>query len=115
MESIAFRSVAVSRRTAQRLVERNRLASAAALIHVVFVDPAAWAAMRLVTGFCFAGLYVVAESWLNDRATNETRGRLLSIYVAVILGGMASGQFMLNAADPGGFELENVPLGGRQS
>ncbi|MCH7930834.1 MAG: MFS transporter [Proteobacteria bacterium] len=81
------------------------LASAAALIHVVFVDPAAWAAMRLVTGFCFAGLYVVAESWLNDRATNETRGRLLSIYVAVILGGMASGQLMLNAADPGGFEL----------
>ncbi len=81
------------------------LASASALIHVVFVDPASWAAMRLVTGFCFAGLYVVAESWLNDRATNETRGRLLSIYVAVIFGGMASGQLMLNAAEPGGFEL----------
>ena len=35
--------------------------------------------MRLVSGFCFAGLYIVAESWLNDRASNETRGSLLSL------------------------------------
>ncbi len=81
------------------------LASTAALVHAVFIDPVTWSVMRFVTGFCFAGLYVVAESWLNHRATNETRGQLLSVYMVVILGGMALGQLLLNVADPGGFEL----------
>ena len=81
------------------------LASAAVLLHSVFVTPPSWGAMRLVTGFCFAGLYIVAESWLNDRATNETRGQLLSIYMVVMLAGMGAGQFLLNLADPKSFEL----------
>ncbi|UCH73803.1 MAG: MFS transporter [Rhodospirillales bacterium] len=81
------------------------LASASALAHAVFVDPWSWGAMRLVTGFSFAGLYVVAESWLNDRATNETRGQVLSIYMVVAYGGMTLGQLLLNLADPGGFVL----------
>ncbi len=81
------------------------LASASALIHAVFVDPWSWGAMRLVTGFSFAGLYVVAESWLNDRATNETRGQILSVYMVVAYGGMTVGQLLLNVADPGGFTL----------
>jgi MFS family permease len=77
------------------------LASASALVHAVFVDPWSWGAMRLVTGFSYAGLYVVAESWLNDRATNETRGQILSIYMVVTYGGMTIGQLLLNAGDPG--------------
>jgi MFS family permease len=81
------------------------LASAAALLHVVFIDPAAWMAMRLITGFSYAGLYVVAESWLNARSTNENRGQLLSVYMVVMLGGMAGGQLLLNVADPEGFAL----------
>lgn len=81
------------------------LASASALVHAVFVDPWAWGAMRLVTGFAFAGLYVVAESWLNDRATNETRGQILSVYMMVTFGGMTAGQFLLNVADPAGVDL----------
>ncbi len=81
------------------------LASVSVLLHSVFVDPASWAVMRLFTGFSYAGLYVVAESWLNDRATNETRGQLLSIYMVVMYAGLASGQFMLNLADPAGYEL----------
>ncbi|MGD1877905.1 MAG: MFS transporter [Kiloniellaceae bacterium] len=80
-------------------------ASTAALIHAVFVDPWTWGAMRMVTGFCYAGLYIVAESWLNDRATNETRGTLLSIYMVVVLGGLAASQFLLNLADPNSFVL----------
>ncbi|MEE8501062.1 MAG: MFS transporter, partial [Kiloniellales bacterium] len=52
------------------------LASVAVLCHAVFVNPVGWGAIRLVTGFSYAGLYIVAESWLNDRATNETRGQL---------------------------------------
>ncbi len=81
------------------------LASAAAVVHAVFVDPVTWGAMRFVTGFCYAGLYVVAESWLNDRATNETRGQLLSVYMVVVLGGAVGGQALLNLADPNGFIL----------
>ena len=80
-------------------------ASTAALVHAVFVDPWTWGAMRAVTGFCYAGLYVVAESWLNDRATNETRGTLLSVYMVVLLGGMAASQYLLNVADTNSYVL----------
>ena len=81
------------------------VASSAVLLHAVFVDPISWTLMRIVTGFCYAGIYVVAESWLNDRATNETRGQLLSIYMVVLLGDMALGQLLLNVAPPDGFIL----------
>ncbi len=81
------------------------LASVAVLCHAVFVNPVGWGAIRLVTGFSYAGLYIVAESWLNDRATNETRGQLLSFYMVVMLAGMGAGQFLLNLADPASFEL----------
>ncbi|MCP4326844.1 MAG: MFS transporter [Alphaproteobacteria bacterium] len=81
------------------------IASASALVHAVFVDPAVWTAMRIVTGFAYAGLYVVAESWLNATGTNQNRGQLLSIYMVCMLGGLACGQFLLTVADPGGFVL----------
>lgn len=79
--------------------------SAATLMHGVFVEPFTWFAIRIVSGFAVAGLYVVVESWLNDTATNETRGQLLSVYMVIVLGGMAVGQFLLNAASPAGYEL----------
>ncbi|WP_299396965.1 MFS transporter [Pelagibius sp.] len=80
-------------------------ASTAALVHAVFVDPWIWTVMRFLTGFCYAGLYIVAESWLNDRSTNETRGSMLSVYMLVVLGGIAGGQFLLNLSDPNSFVL----------
>ena len=81
------------------------MASAAVLIHALFIDPVTWGLMRFVTGLCMAGLYVTEESWLNDLATNKTRGRLLSMYMTVTMGGMTIGQFLLDAADPGGVRL----------
>jgi MFS family permease len=81
------------------------LASAAVLFHALFVEPVSWFLMRLLTGYCFSGAFIVAESWLNGTASNETRGRLLSIYMVVQMGGLAAGQFLLNLADPGGFAL----------
>jgi MFS family permease len=81
------------------------LASAAILLQAVFVQPFVWWAMRLVTGFSYAGLYIVAESWLNESATNRTRGKLFSIYMLISFAGMAGGQLMLNLSPPSGFEL----------
>lgn len=81
------------------------LASVAVLVHSLYVHPLPWMAMRLVTGFCFAGLYIVTESWLNERSDNRSRGSLLSLYMVVVLGGMGGGQFFLTVADPGGFDL----------
>ncbi len=81
------------------------LASTAVLVHAVAVEPITWAAMRFVFGGCMAGLYVVVESWLNDLATNKTRGRILSIYMIVSMGGLALGQLLLNVSDESGFRL----------
>ena len=81
------------------------LASAAILVHAVFVEIPAWILLRLVSGFCFAGLYVVAESWLNDRATNANRGQLLSLYMVVTYLGVGIGQLLLNLADPRDYPL----------
>jgi MFS family permease len=81
------------------------LASASPLVHSVFVDPVLWGAMRFVFGFCMAGLYVVAESWLNQAATNETRGRLLSVYMLVTMGGLGTSQLLIGIAAPTGFKL----------
>jgi len=81
------------------------LASISILFHGVYVDPWLWMAMRVVTGISFAGFYVVTESWLNDRASNETRGKMLSIYMLIITGSMGAGQFLLTLAKPEAIDL----------
>lgn len=81
------------------------LASAAVLLHAVFVHPIVWMPVRVVTGFSFAGLFVIIESWLNDRATNETRGKILSVYFIIMFAGLSIGQGLLNIASPMGMEL----------
>lgn len=74
------------------------LASSSVLLHTIFVDPGLWIGMRLVTGFSYAGLFVVVESWLNERSTNETRGKMLSLYMIVSLSFMILGQLLLTLA-----------------
>jgi len=81
------------------------LASAATIIFPVIVEPYSWLALRVLAGYCFAILYMAIESWLNDRIPNESRGRLLAVYMIVNLGSIAGAQQLLNLADPGGFVL----------
>jgi len=76
------------------------VASVAALVQALFVNPFAWGAMRLTTGLCFAGIYVVAESWLNDRASRANRGRLLAVYMLVLYVGLGAAQFLLIVSNP---------------
>lgn len=76
------------------------VASAATLIQGGFVAPAPWVAMRFATGLCFAGIYVVAESWLNERASRGNRSRLLAIYMVVLYVGLGAAQYLLVVSDP---------------
>lgn len=79
--------------------------SAAFILYAAVVHPAAWFVLRFVVGFCFSGVYVVAESWLNDSATNETRGQTISAYITAQMLGIVVAQALLNVADPAGYDL----------
>lgn len=81
------------------------ICSVTALVHMVTSDFYTWTAMRALAGFCFPGLYVVSESWLNARVRNETRASLLSVYFVVQVGGSALGQMLLNVPDESGMVL----------
>ena len=70
----------------------------------MIAKPWAWCLLRFLIELYYAGLYIVAESWLNDATPNAHRGRLLSVYMIVSLGRMAGGPLLLNLADPSGFE-----------
>ncbi|MEM1306280.1 MAG: MFS transporter [Pseudomonadota bacterium] len=76
------------------------LASVAILLHAVFVEPVTWIVVRILTGFCFAGILVVAESWLNQATTNNSRGQLLAAYMFVSYLGVAAGQALMPVAPP---------------
>lgn len=81
------------------------IASAAALGHAVFVEPKVWLLLRVVVGFCMAGVAMIIESWLNEMASNDNRGRVLSVYRLVDLGSAALGQALLVLAHPSSFVL----------
>jgi len=76
------------------------IASITILLHSLHVSFLGWFIMRFITGFCFVGMYTVAESWVNDLADNEHRGKALSIYMIVSMSGSAFGQLFLNISSP---------------
>ncbi|MCP5085243.1 MAG: MFS transporter [Rhodobacteraceae bacterium] len=78
------------------------MCSISAIVHLVTNDAISWSLMRLLAGFCFPGLYVVSESWLNAKAENHMRATLLSIYFVVQIFGAALGQAMTGLNDPSG-------------
>jgi len=80
------------------------MASLSILVHAVFVSPLIWTAGRFLTGFSIVGIFIVMESWLNDRANNRTRGQLLSIYMFITLIGMSAGTLLLNFSSPEKYE-----------
>jgi len=80
------------------------MASLSSLIHVVFVDPIVWTLARFLTGFSMIGIFIIVESWLNDRATNRTRGKVLSFYMFLTFFGFAVGNLLLNISSPEDYE-----------
>lgn len=83
--------------------------SAALILFPAVVEPWAWVILRVIIGFCFSGVYVTAESWLNNSSTNENRGQALSIYMIVQMAGIVSAQGILVLGDPSGFILFVIP------
>jgi len=81
------------------------IVAAIVLAHGLFALPLAWWGMRVVAGFCFAVLYIVIESWLNERSTNDNRGMVLSAYLVINLTVITVGQMMITLSDPAGLTL----------
>ena len=80
------------------------MASLSSLVHVVFVDPVVWTLARFLTGFSMIGILIIVESWLNDRANNRTRGKVLSFYMFLTFFGFAVGNLLLNISSPKNYE-----------
>jgi len=85
------------------------LISAVMIMYPTLTDPWVWTFGRVLIGFCFSAVYVTAESWLNNAATNETRGQALSAYMIVQTLGIVIAQGLLLTADPSGYVLFVIP------
>ncbi|WP_417729162.1 MFS transporter [Roseovarius sp.] len=83
--------------------------SAVLILYATITEPWAWSIGRVLIGFCFSGVYVTAESWLNNSATNATRGKALSLYMIVQMIGIVSAQGLMVLADPSGYVLFVIP------
>ncbi|SNR41543.1 MFS transporter [Puniceibacterium sediminis] len=83
--------------------------SAVIILYPAWPNPWVWAIGRVAIGFCFCGVYVTAESWLNNAATNENRGQALSLYMIVQTVGIIAAQGLLLIPDPSGFLLFVIP------
>jgi MFS family permease len=81
------------------------IASGSALAHAIIVEPASWLVLRVITGFCFAALQMILESWLNESATNQTRGRILSIYRITDFTTVTAAQALITFFDPMSFRI----------
>jgi MFS family permease len=81
------------------------LISAVMILYPALTEPWAWTIGRVIIGFCFCGVYITAESWLNDASDNENRGQSLSVYMIVQMAGIVAAQYIVTTADIGGYLL----------
>lgn len=84
------------------------IGSASAIMHALIVNPVSWAALRVVTGVCLVGLYMVIESWLNTLAPGTSRGKVFATYMVVNFLALAAGQNLIRLYPPSGFELFGI-------
>ncbi|HKK97887.1 MAG TPA: MFS transporter [Marivita sp.] len=73
--------------------------SAGLIAFPLFTDPWSWTILRVLVGFCMSGVYVTAESWLNDATTNESRGKVLAAYMIAQTLGIIGAQALLTLGD----------------
>ena len=80
-------------------------ASAGTLLLILVVEPIMWSFVRFASGFCFAGLFTVMESWLNSGVSNANRARVLAIYRMIDIGSVTGGQFLIPLFGADGFAI----------
>lgn len=78
------------------------------LAHMIVTDAYAWALFRTMSGVCVAGCFTIIESWLQDRVTNETRGRTMGLYRVVDIGGSFGAQLLIGVLAPGSYVSYNI-------
>lgn len=76
--------------------------------HMMFVDPYAWALMRIASGICVAGCYTVIEAWLQAKVTNETRGRTMGVYRVADMGASLVAQMLISVLEPASYVSYNL-------
>ena len=81
------------------------IASAGTLLLVLVIDPGMWSAIRFATGFCFAGLFTIMESWLNSGVPNSDRARVLALYRIIDIGSVTGAQFLIPVFGADGFTI----------
>src|SRR6056297_165444 len=83
--------------------------SAVLVAYPVLIEPWAWTIGRVIIGFCFCGVYITAESWLNDASSNENRGKSLSLYMITQMAGIVFAQWIVSQGDISGYVLFIIP------
>ncbi|MEM6375569.1 MAG: MFS transporter [Pseudomonadota bacterium] len=78
------------------------------LMHMIIVDPLAWAIMRVASGLCVAGCYTVIEAWLQAKVTNKTRGRMMGAYRVADMGASLVAQLMISVLEPASYVSYNL-------
>jgi MFS family permease len=84
------------------------LTAATFLVHALIVTPLVWALLRALIGFCAAGMFVILEGWLNQKARNEIRGRIFTTYAALNNLALLGGQYLFTLGDPTSHELFSI-------
>ena len=79
--------------------------SAVLIAYPLLANPIFWSFGRIVIGFCYCGVYITAESWLNNSVNNDKRGQALSLYMIVQMIGIVSAQGVLAVGNPNGYSL----------
>lgn len=75
--------------------------SISVLLTAIIVNPAAWFFLRVLGGLCFSGSYLIIESWINERSSNQDRGKVFAIYAIITQAGVMAGQYVIVFAEPG--------------
>jgi MFS family permease len=70
-----------------------------ALMTGLLINEYAWIVLRAFTGFTMAGSFMIIESWLNEKATNENRGTVFGLYMMVTYASIMAGQMIVAAGD----------------
>ena len=71
----------------------------------LFQEPLVWLGLRLVSGFCFSGLYLITESWINSSIENNNRGNAISLYLSFMFAGILTGNYLTRFLEGDGLRM----------